>query len=173
MFFADNTEIIRTIEDCPIALFARPFRFGKSLLISMLEAYYDIQQKDNFDVLFGGLNIHQQPTKLQNTYYVLRFNLAPFDLETSSPQRIHDLINRAISDFIGKYRFTEIEVNHDNAIDSLQAVFGFMRNQNLPLYIMIDEYDKATNALLLNNSTQYLEFLSEEKKSKRTNEDKR
>jgi hypothetical protein len=33
-------------------LFLRPRRFGKSLLLSMLENYYDVAKADEFDKLF-------------------------------------------------------------------------------------------------------------------------
>ena len=33
----------------------RPRRFGKSVFVSMMQAYYDIAKADRFDMLFDGL----------------------------------------------------------------------------------------------------------------------
>jgi hypothetical protein len=45
-------------------LFLRPRRFGKSLLLSMLEHYYDIKRAEQFDALFGRLAIAKNPAPL-------------------------------------------------------------------------------------------------------------
>ena len=55
-FYVDRTSHIRLIEEAGLQLlFLRPRRFGKSLLISMLENYYDIAKADEFEKLFGDL----------------------------------------------------------------------------------------------------------------------
>ena len=51
--------------------FVRPRRFGKSLFLSMLYSYYDCNQKESFEKLFGNLWIGQHPTSLQGIYQVL------------------------------------------------------------------------------------------------------
>ena len=53
-YFVDKTPFIEKIEDLGsrYLFFLRPRRFGKSLFLSMLENYYDINKKDKFDVLF-------------------------------------------------------------------------------------------------------------------------
>ena len=56
--------------------FLRPRRFGKSLFISMLEHYYDINGADQFERLFGDTYIGQNSTPLRNSYPVLRFNFS-------------------------------------------------------------------------------------------------
>ncbi|GAA0081065.1 AAA family ATPase [Clostridium sporogenes] len=45
-------------------------RFGKSLFISMLENYYDINKKDKFEELFGDLYIGRRPTEGKNSFLV-------------------------------------------------------------------------------------------------------
>ncbi len=42
-WFVDRTAKIRDLEKVRYAVFLRPRRFGKSLLTSILEAYYDIR----------------------------------------------------------------------------------------------------------------------------------
>jgi hypothetical protein len=74
-FFADETHMLPVL-DAPgfgsrHSLLIRPPRWGKSLLASMSECYFDINQKDKFDRLFKGLFIHENPTEGQGSYYVL------------------------------------------------------------------------------------------------------
>ncbi len=71
-FYQDRTHLIPALEAAgKQQLFLRPRRFGKSLLISMLEHYYDLRRKDPFDSLFGTLVIGQNPTALHNSYLIL------------------------------------------------------------------------------------------------------
>ena len=49
-YYIDKTNFIEKIEnEQSFLFFLRPRRFGKSLTISMLEYYYDINYKDEFD----------------------------------------------------------------------------------------------------------------------------
>lgn len=57
-FYIDRTDRIPLIEETgDHLLFLRPRRFGKSLLLSMLENYYDIAKADEFERLFSKLRI--------------------------------------------------------------------------------------------------------------------
>ena len=54
-YLIDKTRFIRDIEKKGRYLFLiRPRRFGKSLFLTALEAYYDILQTDRFDFFFRG-----------------------------------------------------------------------------------------------------------------------
>ncbi|MGI9213584.1 MAG: AAA family ATPase, partial [Methylococcaceae bacterium] len=51
-FYQDRTAHIPILEAAgKQLLFLRPRRFGKSLLVSMLEHYYDIKRGDQFECL--------------------------------------------------------------------------------------------------------------------------
>lgn len=56
--------------------YIRPRRFGKTLPISMLENYYDINKQEDFENIFGKLYIGQNPTPEHNKYLVLHLNFA-------------------------------------------------------------------------------------------------
>ncbi|MEN9611868.1 MAG: hypothetical protein RLZZ628_2682 [Bacteroidota bacterium] len=78
-FYMDRTNYIEQLETyAPVyTMFLRPRRFGKSLFISILEHYYDFQKANDFQQLFGNLNIGQNPTPLHRTYTILNiFNFA-------------------------------------------------------------------------------------------------
>ena len=52
-YLVDKTMYFERMERAGNFLFlVRPRRFGKSLFLNMLEAYYDINEKDNFQELF-------------------------------------------------------------------------------------------------------------------------
>ena len=62
LYYVDKTMYLSLLEQQPDNLFyIRPRRFGKSLFISMLQAYYDKAMTDRFDSLFGGLWVHDIP----------------------------------------------------------------------------------------------------------------
>jgi len=76
-FYCDRTNMIPLIENAgKSVLFLRPRRFGKSLVLSMLENYYDIAKKDRFDEFFGHLNIGNNPTPLHNRYFILKLDFS-------------------------------------------------------------------------------------------------
>ena len=53
-YMVDKTQYLKRMERAGHFLFLiRPRRFGKSMFLSMMEAYYDIEAKDNSDLLFG------------------------------------------------------------------------------------------------------------------------
>ena len=75
-WFVDRTAKIRDLENIAYAVFLRPRRFGKSLLLSILEAYYDVAYADRFEQLFAGTDIGADPTEERNRYLVLYFNFS-------------------------------------------------------------------------------------------------
>ena len=61
--YIDRTDRIPMIEGVGRQLlWLRPRRFGKSMLLSMLENYYDFARADEFNQLFGHLAIGKNPT---------------------------------------------------------------------------------------------------------------
>jgi hypothetical protein len=75
-YYVDKTHYLEKLQKAGRYLFfIRPRRFGKSLLVSMMEAYYDIYYKDRFDELFKGTFIYDNPTDERGTswYYHLIF----------------------------------------------------------------------------------------------------
>ncbi|MCB1193927.1 MAG: AAA family ATPase, partial [Leptospiraceae bacterium] len=65
--YIDKTQFIPLMEYHTKFFFIRPRRFGKSLWLSVLYAYYDTNQKDKFDKLFDGLYIQKNPTNYKNS----------------------------------------------------------------------------------------------------------
>ena len=59
LYYVDKTDIIEEIlsTDLYVSLFSRPRRFGKSLFISMIDSFFNIEYKDINKHLFDGLKI--------------------------------------------------------------------------------------------------------------------
>src|SRR6056297_1545262 len=107
LYYVDKTKTIKELEKHQYPFFIRPRRFGKSLLISTLEHYYDIEKKDAFDELFKGLWIHENPTKERNTYLVLRLDFS--GIETSQGKQtlyesFADKVKNNLLVFLHKYK---------------------------------------------------------------------
>ena len=83
-YYIDKTRYLSALEKAARYLFfIRPRRFGKSLFISIMEAYYDVYYKDRFDELFEGTFIHENPTPEKNSYLVLTFDFSQVDPDQS------------------------------------------------------------------------------------------
>jgi hypothetical protein len=119
-FYIDKTKFIEVIENEQSFLyFLRPRRFGKSLTISMLEAYYDIYYDNRFESIFKNTYIYKNPTSLKNSFCVLRFDFSAVDItdyESSFRNHIHFVLN----DFCEKYNLEK--TNTINPIDKLELV---------------------------------------------------
>ncbi|MEM7533388.1 MAG: AAA family ATPase, partial [Chloroflexota bacterium] len=106
--YIDRTDRIPLLErTAKSLLFLRPRRFGKSLLLSVLENYYDIAKAGEFDRLFGHLKIGQNPTKQRNQYLIMRWDfsaIAPEPTYEAQVQKMTDYVNAEVAAFNEKYR---------------------------------------------------------------------
>ena len=76
-YYVDKTRFIPMIEEADrFFFFIRPRRFGKSLTLNLLQHYYDVRTRDQFEALFGDLYIGKHPTPDRNSYLVLYLNFS-------------------------------------------------------------------------------------------------
>jgi hypothetical protein len=145
------------LEQAQSQLFIRPRRFGKSLLLSMLENYYDIARKDMFEAMFGHLAIGRNPTPQHNFYFILRLDFSCVD-PTGTPddvkRSLFNHINARIRNFILYYGdngfdMFRIIVNQGDALDTIDSLVGMAANVGHPIYLMIDEYDNFANTVMM------------------------
>lgn len=79
-YYVDKTMFLPAVEEVGDYLFLiHPRRFGKSLLLSVMESYYDVYFKDRFEELFKGTWIYDHPTGERGKYLVLGFNFSAVD----------------------------------------------------------------------------------------------
>ncbi len=156
LFFQDNTKHILTMEEMgDYLLFLRPRRFGKSLWLSILMNYYDLRRKDDFDMLFGNLDIDRNPTENRNRYFVMRWDFSSVRTSGDSEQITKSLfshINSVINGFMLDYeeylpQGRSISFN-DDAIRTFANLLALTRNTGHPFYLFIDEYDNFTHRVL-------------------------
>lgn len=65
-FFVDHTRFLCELEQYKTPVFLRPKRFGKSLWVSLLEHYYDVRFKGEFQKLFGKTDVGREPTRMSS-----------------------------------------------------------------------------------------------------------
>ena len=96
LYYVDKTEYLAQMEARDrFIFFVRPRRFGKSLFISMMESYYDLNQKKDFKKLFGDLWIGKHPTENANRFMTLK-------LDFSKVGGTGEVLERAFEDHISK-----------------------------------------------------------------------
>jgi len=159
-YYVDKTMFIEKLENLNerFLIFLRPRRFGKSLFIAMLEAYYDKYYQDDFEMMFGDTYIGKHTTKLANKYLIMRFDFSGIDVNDVEDSFRQYLILK-MNSFIKKYNLA-IEKD-DNPIILFNNIFTYAEENKLELMILIDEYDNFANKLLLREKTEYLGLVSE------------
>ena len=129
VFHVDKTSFIPQLEKAGRCLvFLRPRRFGKSLLVSMLEHYYDILYKNRFQELFGHLWIGKNETKERNSYMVMTLNFNSLIIDQGVKEfemSLNFTISNAIQKFHNKYESnlsTNIQINERDAVNSFERI---------------------------------------------------
>lgn len=156
LYYVDKTMYLSLLEQQPDNLFyIRPRRFGKSLFISMLQAYYDKAMTDRFDSLFGGLWVHEHPTPLRGRYQMLYLDFSQVggDIDQISTH-FEDYCKVKLDGFMRKYQneYPEVVVKAFFEIQTVSGKLALIRDNagalRIPLYLIIDEYDNFTNIVL-------------------------
>lgn len=154
--YVDRTDRIAQLEDVgKTLLFLRPRRYGKSLLLSTLENYYDLAKANEFDRLFGSLAIGAAPTPLHNQYLILRWDfsvVAPKPDYQQQQQVLTDYLNAEIKACALKYQHlltTPVEINPTNATASFWSLLSVVQQAQQKIYLLVDEYDNFANELLM------------------------
>ena len=153
--YVDKTRFLRRLEQERYAFLIRPRRFGKSLWISLLENYYDRFWADDFDATFAGTDIGREPTGEQSRYVTLRFNFSMVNDKLETLEREFETYR--MIELRGRLRrhpdlFPEAAVRDILAPPSiatkLSELFQYAGDHDIPLYVLIDEYDNFANTVL-------------------------
>ena len=156
--FVDKTNFIEVIDklDTKYPILLRPRRFGKTTFVQMLDYFYDISKKDQYDEVFRGTKIIEKNLPSHNTYHVLNLEFSEIYGNTSAQlvEGFTSNIIDSITDFIDRYPEVNFEVDeYKNKTPSalINAFFtsckiAFKGKQDL--YVIIDEYDNFANEIL-------------------------
>ncbi|MBF0202419.1 MAG: AAA family ATPase, partial [Desulfamplus sp.] len=154
-YYCDRTDRIPRLEQEKYQLFLRPRRFGKSMLLSMLENYYDVAAKEQFGPLFGHLKIGKNPTRLRNSYFILKWDFSCIDASGSLKeirQSLFNHVNGTIKRFVLKYAAYDlppITINNEDALSSIQSLTSAVEMTGRPVFLLIDEYDNFANEVMM------------------------
>ena len=165
-YYVDKTMYIEKLENLAEKriLFLRPRKFGKTLFTSTLENYYDLKKADKFESLYGQTYIGKNPTKLKNSYHILKFNFSEIDTtnEKTTIKGFKEEVMISINGFIQKYKldfFVNTELTSEGLLNSLIEAFKVQRGEE-KIYVIIDEYDHFANELLGFNTNQFKNLVS-------------
>ncbi|MCM0248166.1 ATP-binding protein [Bacteroides fragilis] len=131
--YVDKTELVYRLAKAGIPCFlSRPRRFGKSLLLSTLEAYF-LGKKD----LFKGLAIE----RLEQDWLVypvmhLSLNAEKYD----SNERLANLLESQLEAWEAEYGVTEI--NRSYSIRFMTVIRRAYEQTGRRVVVLVDEYDK-------------------------------
>ena len=155
-YYVDKTMYIPRLEFASSYLFlVRPRRFGKSLMLNMLKAYYDINLANRFEQFFGHLWIGQHPTPLHNTYAVLHLDFSlVFGPIEKLPDNFDVYCGMVCDGFAKQYEylfyngFAKDVKDTSYAGGKLNIIGRKAKECGVPLYLIVDEYDNFTNTVL-------------------------
>ena len=107
-YYFDKTELIKSIigEPGEVKLFTRPRRFGKTLNMSMIKYFFDIENKNENKKLFENLKISENEYfEKQGTAPVISISFRNYD--ESSWENGFEMIKNTISDLYDEFEFVK------------------------------------------------------------------
>ena len=167
-YYVDKTRFIEKVEEAnKYFFFNRPRRFGKSLTLSMLYHYYDINAADKFEKLYGDLYIGKNPTPNRNKYLIIFLNFAVVNADLGNYRASLDAhCNTRFNSFCDSYsdilpKGIKEEMNKkDGCVNQLDYLYDECAKAGLKIYLFIDEYDHFTNHIL-SDATRLEEYKRE------------
>lgn len=155
-FYIDRTHYLPVLEELgQQLLFLRPRRFGKSLLLSLLENYYDVAKASEFERIFGRWAIGKNATPLHNRYLIMRWDFSiiqTYDDTVALLRSLYNHLNNTITLFAQRYAAllpVAIEINPEDGLASLGSLLNAVQQSPYRLYLFIDEYDNFANEILM------------------------
>ena len=156
LLMVDKTMYLERMERAGNFLFLiRPRRFGKSLFLSMMESYYDIEAKGDFDTLFGDTYVGSHPTPERNAYQVLSldFSIAGGSIDELQAN-VNGYLDVVYGIFVSKYAkyypegYKEGYEQQKSTSDRMNYVHAMIKRNQVNAYLIVDEYDNFTNNVL-------------------------
>lgn len=166
--YVDKTKFIEKLDGLSsnYLFFIRPRRFGKSLFLSTLAHYYDLNNREQFNQLFSDLYIGKNPTKTMGSYIILKLNFS--GLNTDNKRNLQNSfrlrLEHAIISVFNKYNSLFDNPNSlqekVREIDDISGILEFfieeVKKTDKKVYLIIDEYDHFANDIIaMGNSNFY------------------
>ena len=167
-YYFDKTKFIDEVikDGAKVKLFTRPRRFGKTLNMSMLKYFFDIEKKEENRKLFKDLYIEKTESfKEQGQYPVIFLSLK--DLKATTWEEMQKDIKSTIASLFLEYEdlyyelgefdkplFKKIalkEVDIENLKETLKVLVKILyKKYNKKVVILIDEYDSPLVSAYIN-----------------------
>ena len=167
-YYFDKTKLIEEIikDGSEVKLFARPRRFGKTLNMSMLKYFFDIENKEENKEIFKNLYIEKTETfKEQGQYPVIFLSLK--DLKALTWEQMEKAIKSAISRLFSEYKYLlnvldkfdtlafENILLKNTELEDLKEALKFLtrilyEKYNKKVVVLIDEYDSPLVSAYIN-----------------------
>ena len=157
-YYIDKTKLIEDILHyrAKVNLFTRPRRFGKTLNMSMIKYFFDIENKEENRKLFNGLNISEsEQMQEQGQYPVIYISFR--NMEEVSWENSYIAIRQLISNMYDEFKFIREDMDErelfyfDNVWfnkdiadwkGSLKALTKYLyKYYGKKAVVLIDEYD--------------------------------
>ena len=159
--YVDKTRFLRRLEEERYVFVIRPRRFGKSLWVSLLENYYDRFWAGRFEDTFAGTDIGRNPTGEQSRYVVLRFDFSAVNdnletLEREFETYCHTEFQGALERHPDLFPDAALQrlLAPPSISSKLNELFRYAADHDIPLYVLIDEYDNFANTVLAHHAAE-------------------
>ena len=167
-YYFDKTKFIEEVikDGSQVKLFARPRRFGKTLNMSMLKYFFDIENKEENKKIFKDLYIEKtEAFKEQGQYPVIFLSLK--DLKASTWEEMEEKITIILSELFSEYNYLINElvetdsdkfkkiINENANLSNLGRSLKFLtrilyEKYNKKVVVLIDEYDSPLVSAYIN-----------------------
>ena len=167
-YYFDKTKFIEEIikDGSQVKLFARPRRFGKTLNMSMLKYFFDIENKEENKKIFKDLYIEKtEAFKEQGQYPVIFLSLK--DLKALTWEQMEKAIKSAISRLFSEYKYLLNDLDKfdtltfenillkNTELEDLKEALKFLtrilyEKYNKKVVVLIDEYDSPLVSAYIN-----------------------
>ena len=167
-YYFDKTKFIEEIikDGSEVKLFARPRRFGKTLNMSMLKYFFDIENKEENKEIFKDLYIEKtEAFKEQGQYPVIFLSLK--DLKALTWEQMEKAIKSAISRLFSEYKYLLNDLDKfdtltfenillkNTELEDLKEALKFLtrilyEKYNKKVVVLIDEYDSPLVSAYIN-----------------------
>ena len=167
-YYFDKTKFIEEVikDGSQVKLFARPRRFGKTLNMSMLKYFFDIENKEENKEIFKDLYIEKtEAFKEQGQYPVIFLSLK--DLKALTWEQMEKAIKSAISRLFSEYKYLlnvldkfdtlafENILLKNTELEDLKEALKFLtrilyEKYNKKVVVLIDEYDSPLVSAYIN-----------------------
>ena len=143
--YVDKTELIyRLVHSSDCVFLSRPRRFGKSLLLSTIKAYFEGKKE-----LFKGLAMDNLE-KEWPTYPVLVLSLAKYNVNDENS--LEALLNNQFREWEAEY---EVEIDAPDLTSRFGNIIkAAYKKTGRPVVVLIDEYDSPLVASMDNSQRQ-------------------